>query len=234
MRRGLLVAVLVSGSFSIGYGQQPDQSRGGGPPSADLSVDRLRFEPGARSAWHSHERGQLLFTEQGRGQTQKRGQAIRILGVGDYDYTPPNVEHWHGAASDSPYVEVQVNWLTQAQQSAQPRAPLVETSNVVGHPPAVMDSSDLVLSRQRREPRNRSNWHLHEVAQLLFIEEGKARIQHRGWPMREYGVGQADYTKGVEHWQGAAADSHVLFVQLSWGGATKQYDQPTDATYDGK
>ena len=40
----------------------------------DLSAARRRFEPGARSAWHSHDNGQLLFVEKGRGRTQKRGR----------------------------------------------------------------------------------------------------------------------------------------------------------------
>ena len=43
----------------------------------DLSAARRRFEPGARSAWHSHDNGQLLLVEKGRGRTQKRGLAMR-------------------------------------------------------------------------------------------------------------------------------------------------------------
>ena len=86
----------------------------GTPPasvdSQDLSIGRLRFEPGAHSAWHSHEKGQFLFVEEGRARTQKRGQPMREMTVGDVDYTGPNVEHWHGAAPDSPYVQVTIGW----------------------------------------------------------------------------------------------------------------------------
>jgi len=76
----------------------------------DLTIGRLRFEPGAHSAWHSHERGQLLFVEQGRARTQKRGQPMREMGVGEVEYAPPNVEHWHGAVPDQPYVQVTIGW----------------------------------------------------------------------------------------------------------------------------
>ena len=65
--------------------------------SKDLSLSRRRFEPGARSAWHSHDKGQLIYVEEGRARTQKKGQPIRELGLGDSDYTGPNVVHWHGA-----------------------------------------------------------------------------------------------------------------------------------------
>jgi quercetin dioxygenase-like cupin family protein len=76
----------------------------------DLGVSRRRFEPGARSAWHSHERGQLIYVEQGRARTQKRGQPMRELGPGESDYTGPNVVHWHGAAPTTHFIQVAVGW----------------------------------------------------------------------------------------------------------------------------
>src|SRR5262245_63839619 len=74
--------------------------------SKDLSAARRRFEPGARSAWHSHDNGQLLYVEQGRMRTQKKGQAVKELGVGESDYTGPNVVHWHGAVPATALVQV--------------------------------------------------------------------------------------------------------------------------------
>jgi quercetin dioxygenase-like cupin family protein len=76
----------------------------------DLSAARRRFETGARSYWHSHEAGQLLWVEGGRMWTQKRGQAKRELGPGDSDYTGPNVEHWHGATAQSHLIQVNVGF----------------------------------------------------------------------------------------------------------------------------
>jgi len=76
----------------------------------DLSVARRHFEPGARSAWHSHDRGQLLMVEEGRMRTQKRGQAIKEIGAGESDYTGPNVAHWHGAVPGQALVQINVGF----------------------------------------------------------------------------------------------------------------------------
>jgi quercetin dioxygenase-like cupin family protein len=78
--------------------------------SKDLSVARRRFEPSARSAWHSHDNGQLLYVEQGRMRTQKKGQAVKELGVGESDYTGPSVVHWHGAAASTHLIQVNVGF----------------------------------------------------------------------------------------------------------------------------
>src|SRR5881409_3379715 len=76
----------------------------------ELSAARRRFEPGARTYWHSHDNGQLLLVEKGRLRTQKRGQAIRDLGAGESDYTPPNMQHWHGATPTQELVQINVGF----------------------------------------------------------------------------------------------------------------------------
>jgi 4-carboxymuconolactone decarboxylase len=58
----------------------------------------VTFEPGARSAWHSHPRGQTLIVTAGTGRIQRRGGAVEEIRAGDVISTPPGVEHWHGAA----------------------------------------------------------------------------------------------------------------------------------------
>lgn len=78
--------------------------------SKDLGVSRRRFEPGARSAWHSHDKGQLLYVEEGRARTQKRGQPLREMGSGESDYTGPNVIHWHGAVPHTHFIQVAVSF----------------------------------------------------------------------------------------------------------------------------
>src|SRR3979409_942692 len=72
----------------------------------DLTIARRRFEPGARTYWHSHDHGQLLMVEQGRMRTQKRGNSMQELGVGASDYTAPNIAHWHGAGPDQALVQI--------------------------------------------------------------------------------------------------------------------------------
>ena len=52
----------------------------------------------------------MLFVEEGRARTQKKAQPLRELGVGDSDYTGPNVVHWHGAAPDQRFVQIAVSF----------------------------------------------------------------------------------------------------------------------------
>ena len=75
-----------------------------------VGANRRRFEAGARTAWHSHPNGQLLFVQEGRLRMQRRGQAIKELGPGESDFTGPTVEHWHGAAASTALTHVAVGF----------------------------------------------------------------------------------------------------------------------------
>jgi len=105
----LSISLLSSAQAPQSGAAADEASRFTGKTSAldgsNLRATRRRFEAGARSAWHSHERGQLLFVEEGRGRVQQRGQAVKELGPGDSYYTGPNVPHWHGAVPDRPLVQ---------------------------------------------------------------------------------------------------------------------------------
>ncbi|MFJ3046765.1 cupin domain-containing protein [Herbaspirillum chlorophenolicum] len=59
----------------------------------------VTFEPGARSAWHTHPAGQQLVVVSGVGLTQEWGKPIQVIQPGDVIWCPPGVKHWHGAAS---------------------------------------------------------------------------------------------------------------------------------------
>lgn len=59
------------------------------------------FEIGARSNWHSHPAGQILFVTSGKGYHQIEGQPKEVIRKGDVVQCPPNVNHWHGASADS-------------------------------------------------------------------------------------------------------------------------------------
>lgn len=61
------------------------------------SVSRVTFEPGARTAWHSHPVGQILIVTEGTGWVQARGGPVEEIREGDVVWTPPGVKHWHGA-----------------------------------------------------------------------------------------------------------------------------------------
>jgi quercetin dioxygenase-like cupin family protein len=66
-------------------------------PSA-VSGAYVTFEPGARSAWHTHPAGQVLIVTAGVGRVQRWGGKVEEIRPGDVVWTPPGVKHWHGAA----------------------------------------------------------------------------------------------------------------------------------------
>jgi quercetin dioxygenase-like cupin family protein len=59
----------------------------------------VTFEPGARSAWHTHPAGQVLIVTSGVGRVQQWGGPVQEIRPGDVIVTPPGVKHWHGAAA---------------------------------------------------------------------------------------------------------------------------------------
>jgi len=66
------------------------------------------FEPGARTVWHSHPRGQTLYIISGVCWTQCDGEPIVELHAGDVGWCPAGHKHWHGASPDSPMVHITV------------------------------------------------------------------------------------------------------------------------------
>lgn len=61
------------------------------------SGGKVTFEPGARSAWHTHPLGQILIVTDGTGWVQQWGEPIQEIRKGDVVRIPPGVKHWHGA-----------------------------------------------------------------------------------------------------------------------------------------
>lgn len=58
----------------------------------------VTFEPGARTAWHSHPLGQTLIVTAGCGRVQREGGPVEEIRPGDTVWIPPHEKHWHGAA----------------------------------------------------------------------------------------------------------------------------------------
>lgn len=69
-------------------------------PPARLGALIVTFEPGARTAWHSHPLGQTLLILSGLGLAQTEGGQVRRLRPGDTVWFAPGEKHWHGAAPD--------------------------------------------------------------------------------------------------------------------------------------
>jgi quercetin dioxygenase-like cupin family protein len=66
-----------------------------GPTRA--SVGAVTFEPGSRSAWHTHPLGQALIVTAGAGWVQEEGGTKIDMRQGDVIWCPPGIKHWHGA-----------------------------------------------------------------------------------------------------------------------------------------
>lgn len=65
---------------------------------ARVAAAHVTFEPGARTAWHTHPLGQTLIITSGRGRAQRWGGPILDLRPGDVVWFAPGEKHWHGAA----------------------------------------------------------------------------------------------------------------------------------------
>ena len=67
------------------------------PDPARVRALKVSFEPGARTAWHTHPLGQTLHIINGTGLVGLRNALPKIVNAGDTVWIPPNEEHWHGA-----------------------------------------------------------------------------------------------------------------------------------------
>ena len=72
------------------------------------SGGKVTFEPGARSAWHTHPLGQILIVTDGTGWIQQWGSPIEEIRKGDVIWIPPGVKHWHGAAPNTAMTHIAI------------------------------------------------------------------------------------------------------------------------------
>ena len=66
----------------------------------------VTFEPGARTAWHTHPLGQTLYVIAGVGRCQTKGGPVREIRPGDVVWIPPGEKHWHGGSPTTGMVHV--------------------------------------------------------------------------------------------------------------------------------
>jgi len=92
------------------------------PEPARVSGASVTFEPGARTAWHTHPLGQTLIVTAGCGWIQREGGPIEEIRPGDVIYFEPGEKHWHGAtpATAMTHIAIQeklngspVNWMAK-------------------------------------------------------------------------------------------------------------------------
>jgi quercetin dioxygenase-like cupin family protein len=79
------------------------------PSPARVRAARVSFEPGARTAWHTHPLGQTLHVLQGVGRVQSFGGPVREIHPGDTVWIAPEEKHWHGAAPQNGMVHLAIH-----------------------------------------------------------------------------------------------------------------------------
>lgn len=109
-------------------------------PPARFGGAVVTFEPGARTAWHTHPLGQTLIVTQGVGLVQRWGGPIQEIRPGDVVAIPPGVKHWHGASPTAAMTHIaiaeqqdgkSVEWLEKVSDSQYP-----VTKHATAEPPA--------------------------------------------------------------------------------------------------
>jgi quercetin dioxygenase-like cupin family protein len=92
------------------------------PEPARVAMALVTFEPGARTAWHTHPFGQTLIVTAGSGWVQRKGDKIEEIHQGDVIYFEPGEKHWHGASATTAvsHIAIQeklsgspVDWMEQ-------------------------------------------------------------------------------------------------------------------------
>ena len=78
------------------------------PAPARTACASVTFEPGARTAWHSHPLGQILVVTAGCGWTQCEHGPIEEIRAGDVIFCPPGHRHWHGATPSTPMTHIAI------------------------------------------------------------------------------------------------------------------------------
>jgi len=75
---------------------------------ARVSAASVTFEPGARTAWHTHPLGQTLIVTAGFGWIQKEGEAVQEIRPGDVVLFAPGEKHWHGASATTAMTHIAI------------------------------------------------------------------------------------------------------------------------------
>lgn len=95
------------------------------PEPSRVAMALVTFEPGARTAWHTHPFGQTIIITAGFGWAQREGGEIEEIRQGDVIYFSPNEKHWHGATSTTAmsHIAIQekldgtpVTWMEQVTE----------------------------------------------------------------------------------------------------------------------
>ena len=190
---------------------------------ARVSGARVTFEPGARTAWHTHPLGQTLIVTTGTGRVQRWGDPIEEIRQGDIVWIPPGQKHWHGASPTSSMSHIgiveqldgkSVEWMEKVTdaQYAGPLATQTTTAAGTGDQPTaaqklmgdiapkLADLTDKVLfgdvwARPQLSQRDRS---LITVAALIAMNRPDQLRSHLALA-RSNGLTQEELIEAITH-----------------------------------
>ncbi|MEM7442736.1 MAG: cupin domain-containing protein [Pseudomonadota bacterium] len=103
------------------------------PEPATVRSYRVNFEPGARTAWHAHPKGQTLHVLSGVGRVQAWDGPLREIRAGDTVWIPPGEKHWHGASPTVAMIHVAIqesvdgshsNWMEHVADDQYSKEPI--------------------------------------------------------------------------------------------------------------
>ena len=190
-------------------------------PPARTSSALVTFQPGARTAWHSHPLGQILIVTAGAGRVQRWGDAIDEIKQGDIVWIPPGQKHWHGASPTSSMSHIAIvealdgksaDWMekvSDAQYGAPVRAQASVSPSSVERPsqkaigdfdPKLAELTDDVLygdvwERPQLSKRDRS---LVTVSALIALNRPD-QLRSHFVKARENGVTQEELIETITH-----------------------------------
>ena len=189
---------------------------------ARASGSLVTFEPGARTAWHTHTLGQILIVTAGTGRVQRWGDAVEEIRQGDVVWIPPGQKHWHGAAPNCSMAHIAiveqldgktVDWMekvSDAQYSARVQGqadgtdagvkPRPSQGSIGDFAPKLAELTDEVLygdvwERPQLSKRDRS---LVTVAALIALNRPEQLRSHL-IKARENGVTQDELIETITH-----------------------------------
>ena len=132
----------------------------------------VTFEPGARTAWHSHPRGQVLIVTAGTGRVQRWGDPIEEIRPGDVVRIPAGQKHWHGASPQASMTHIaitehrdgtRVQWMEKVsdeQYNAAPQSPQPQPRPSISAPARPNAQAGLTRFTVARGPIPRSDGRL--------------------------------------------------------------------------
>src|SRR6185295_372877 len=190
-------------------------------PPARTASTLVTFQPGARTAWHSHPLGQVLIVTAGTGRVQRWGDAIDEIKQGDIVWIPPGQKHWHGASPTSSMSHIAIvealdgksaDWMekvSDAQYGAPVRAQASVSPSSVERPsqkaigdfdPKLAELTDDVLygdvwERPQLSKRDRS---LVTVSALIALNRPD-QLRSHFVKARENGVTQEELIETITH-----------------------------------